>query len=219
MEQDFELVAGAPIPTDWQPAVPEVVTDRFASTYADVWESIYGPSEQELAALDHYCSLLSRTNFIPDGRRLPKRVVVRPVLPRLPMALVPWDPLLKKWKASSSVHAKKVHKTAWRYDLAEGVAVSTPCLPENFAAWFVSVGVDPGPDVSDRGHTGLLLVAAPKAWKPNLTECLLGPYGERFVVRLDGLLMRVPRPWWEDYACGALGAGSLYFVTPVQPST
>jgi hypothetical protein len=74
--------------------------------------------------------------------------------------------------------------------------------------------MDPGPEQTARGHTSLLLVAAPRDWEPGLRETLRGPYGEFFVVRLDALLLRVPPAWWDFYAFGALEAGVLHFVAP-----
>lgn len=147
-----------------------------------------------------------------DLSGLPSHVVATPELPELPVSLRPWAGTLKGWGKAAGPAKKRLPFTDGPWMREHGVSVSGPALPMEYCPWFISVGIDPGPQKTDLGHTCLLLVAAPEDWFPGLHGVLHGPYGEQLVVRLDSLLMKVTYAWWDAFAYGALAAGALYFI-------
>lgn len=97
-------------------------------------------------------------------------------------------------------------------DILELLEFQVPYLPSEMNPYFLSVGLDPGPEQTSEGHTGLILVAAPINWSPGLQENLHGRFGEIWTVRLDALVLRLPREWWDLYYMGAMKEGRVYLV-------
>lgn len=135
----------------------------------------------------------------------------------LPPRLMPWKFVLKEWANSRSSVAKELKELEFAKlrDHFIDLKLVEPILPEGFSPWLVSVGIDPGRIRNpEEGYTTLLLIAAPDDWSPKAVQPLHGRFGEMDVVRLDGLVMRVPRTWWGRWAYMALKEGALYVVLP-----
>lgn len=179
---------------------------------------VFGCGQEVVATVRDRVVAAIHTDSPVDLQGLPTHLVATPDLLKLPIALQPWSSKLSTW-AKTTVSARKKRPftdSSWMGD--HGVSISGPMLPEDYCAWFISVGLDPGPRKTDQGHTCLLLVAAPAEWKPGLQETLHGPFGEQYCVRLDALLMKVLPQWWEAHAYGALEDGALYFIPPEPTS-
>ncbi len=196
-------------------ASTEVHSPRLTAT--QVRSCLFGDPPEIVASILDKVRIARDTQLPLDLGGLPSRIISIPEeMPALPIGLRPWGVTLAAWakstKGSKSNLPYKVTK-----DRFEHIKVTGPDLPEGYLPWFVSAGMDPGPQQTSRGHTSLLMIAAPRDWAPGLRETLRGPYGEFFVVRLDALVLRVPRSWWDYYAFGALEAGVLHFVAPIVP--
>lgn len=173
------------------------------------------PEDQVDRVLDrvHQC----RARGVPiDLTGLPSQIVVTPKPKGLPRALQPWSKTLTAWRKTSDEIRKASFLLMQAWQRRDEIAIRSTVLPPGFGVHLISVGVDPGPEVGSKGHTGLLLVATPPGWKPPLRASLWGPFGEVQTVRLDSLIMRVPTDWWDVYAMGALTQGCLYFI-PYPP--
>ena len=197
-------------------AASEGIVTGTQATMSQVMYSIFGdPKEVKASVVDAVTQ--SVTNHRPlHLDDLPSRVIEVPELPMLPVGLVPWEPVLIRWaKLADAAKRGFPFSDPWLPQHPD-VMLTGPLLPVDYAPWFLSVGTDPGPDKTDKGHTCLLLVGIPKGWECGVRETLYGPYGERFIVRLDALVMRLPQPWWDVYAYGAMKEASLYFVPPYR---
>lgn len=197
------IASGESVERPSLPTATEIRRRMFTATPEDVTHQI----------LDRI--LHCRAKGLPiDFDGLPSEIVVAPPPSKLPRGLQPWETTLKSWRrATNEVRTRDpLLKVAHKY--RDDVPIRPPMLPAGFGVYFLSVGVDPGPETTAKGHTGLLLVATPPGWEPPLRASLRGPRGEVYTVRLDALVMRVPAFWWDSYALGALKDGCLYFIPP-----
>lgn len=134
-----------------------------------------------------------------------------------PPRLMPWRSLLSNWESYSKPMGKEME--IWGFERLRNqfphLRLTQSTLPEGFNPWLVSVGIDPGEKRDpEAGYTTLLLVAAPEEWTPKPVQALYGRSGEVDFVRLDGLVMRIPKAWWRRWAYMALRDHAVYFVAP-----
>lgn len=179
--------------------------------------AVFGCGKEVIATVRDRLVAATHMRSHADLVGLPSHLVATPELPELPVTLRPWATTLRGWGKTTGSARKRPPFGEEQWMKEHEVTISGPVLPEGYCPWFVSAGVDPGPQKTDLGHTCLLLVAAPEDWFPDLLGVLHGPFGEQLVVRLDSLLMKVTTPWWDAFAYGALATGALYFIAP-QPS-
>jgi len=192
--------------------IPEAVQVLSAT---DVRRSMFGDPPEVVAAIKDRVRIANDTHLPIDLGDLPRRVIATPdSIPSLPVLLQPWGSILQDWAKFTEAGKSGQPFTDRTLCDCKAITVSGPMLPNNYQPWLISVATDPGPFVTTRGHTCLLLVASPDGWDPGLRETLRGVYGDRITVRLDALLCRIPKPWWDVYAFGAYEKGSLYFVAP-----
>ena len=192
--------------------IPEAVPVLLAT---DVRRSLFGDPPEVVAAVKDRVRIASDTLSPIDLGDLPKRVIATPdSIPPLPVLLQPWGSILQEWATFTENGKKGAPFTDRTLCDCDAITVSGPLLPNNYQPWLISVATDPGPFVTGKGHTCLLLVASPNEWSPGLRETLRGVYGDQIIVRLDALLCRIPKPWWDVYAYGAYEKGALYFVAP-----
>lgn len=193
-----ETLARPPIPT-----ATEIRRRMFTST----------PTEVAHQILDRVLHCRAKGNPVDFGD-LPSEIVVTPTPGKLPRGLQPWEKTLRTWRKVTDETWNRNPFLSGAHKYRDDVPIRPPTLPTGFGVYFLSVGIDPGPEATTKGHTGLLLVATPPDWDPPLRTSLRGPRGEVHTVRLDGLVMRVPASWWDSYALGALSDGCLYFIPP-----
>ena len=200
-----------------QSATTQWFDESSLPSFSRVSTSVFGHGPEIIAKVRDRLVAASHMGRRADLSGLPSHVVATPELPELPVPLRPWAGTLKGWgKAIESAKKKQPFTdSAWMRE--HQVSISGPTLPTEYCPWFISVGIDPGPQKTDLGHTCLLLVAAPEIWTPSIQGVLHGPYGEQLVVRLDSLLMKVTQAWWDAFAYGALATGALYFIEPEPP--
>lgn len=212
---DVELSTGIDTEIVRETASEEIPEAFLALSATDVRRSLFGDPPEVVAAIKDRVRIASDTFSPIDLDDLPKRLIATPdSIPSLPVLLQPWGSILQDW-AKFTEDGKSAQPFTDRTLCDCGaITVSGPMLPPGYQPWLISVATDPGPFVTGRGHTCLLLAASPSEWSPGLRETLRGVYGDRIIVRLDALLCRIPKPWWDVYAYGAYEKGALYFVAP-----
>jgi len=197
-----------------QGSAPQSFDESSLPSFSMASVSVFGHGQETIAKVRDLLVAATHVGSRANLSGFPRHLVAAPELPELPVALRPWAGTLKGWGKTTELAKKKLPFTDGPWMREHQVSISGPTLPMEYCPWFISVGIDPGPQKTDLGHTCLLLVAAPEVWTPSLQGVLHGPYGEQLVVRLDSLLMKVTQAWWDAFAYGALATGALYFIAP-----
>lgn len=174
-------------------------------------------SEEQIARVLKAVQEAIRTKSDPDLSACGDHLVLHYYLhDSLPIRLQPWKSTLDRWskKTRSTLATKRISASVREHG---SILITGPSMPKGHLPWLASVGIDPGETRNETvGFTSLLLFCAPSTWAPSPIATLRGRYGERDIARLDGLLMRIPKAWWDDWSVGAYSEGALYQVEVVE---